>query len=194
MTRSGAIGARRTHLSCYLTISISSDLAISDGSSRFLSSVSPSSSISPTPRTSSARTVYFRSTRPHCRDVYSSLTGFPQLTPLEMDSPPHLPHGSRKRTHASSPTPPRESCPSIAEHAATASSPARMIKKRKTLKRRETAFERRDDVSVGMEVEEEVDVVAGPMEKGEENAITDSGRMASPVVSPDIPCPNRSLR
>jgi hypothetical protein len=71
-----------------------------------------------------------------------------------------------------------------------------MIKKRKTLKRRETAFERMNDVSIGMEAEEGIDVATEPLEKGEESAIADSGRAGSPVtvVSPDTASPNRSRR
>lgn len=56
-----------------------------------------------------------------------------------------------------------------------------MIKKRKMLKRRETAFERMDD-SVGMEVEVEIDVVPGSMTGETERLVADSGRMGSPVA------------
>lgn len=56
-----------------------------------------------------------------------------------------------------------------------------MIKKRKTLKKRETAFERMEDVAVRMEFEEETDVPEGRTVEDVEDSTADSGRMGSPV-------------
>lgn len=105
------------------------------------------------------------------------------VTPLDMEVSPTPRTASRKRAFTASTSPSREQDLTSERPTAAASSPVRMIKKRKMSKRRETAFEGVKDACSGMDVEDEYQLVTGAMEEEVEHVIADSGRMGSSIAS-----------